>query len=197
MYNLPETGIKDIKNKGLKLFKNKTLLAGVVLVLAGCAIGAGAVTFLHDFKLPALNLTLPLQSSQTSEPYTSNVSYEQAIIDAAKNVSPSVVSIVISKNLPVYEQQWVNPFGDLGPGFNFQIPQYVQKGSQLQEIGAGSGFIISADGLVLTNKHVVSDNTAEYTIFTNDGQKYTAKVLALDPVQDLAVIKIQQKNIPN
>jgi len=191
MYNLPETGIKDIKNKGLKLFKNKTLLAGVVLVLAGCAIGAGAVTFLHDFKLPALNLTLPLQSSQTSEPYTSNVSYEQAIIDAAKNVSPSVVSIVISKNLPVYEQQWVNPFGDLGPGFNFQIPQYVQKGSQLQEIGAGSGFIISADGLVLTNKHVVSDNTAEYTIFTNDGQKYTAKVLALDPVQDLAVIKIQ------
>jgi S1-C subfamily serine protease len=108
------------------------------------------------------------------------------------------VSIVISKNVPVYEQQFVdpfsdnsnNPFGDLFPGFDFQIPQQVQKGTQLQEVGAGSGFIVSADGLVLTNKHVVSDNKAEYTVFTNDGQKYTAKVLALDPVQDLAVIKI-------
>ena len=48
----------------------------------------------------------------TANAYTSNVSYEQAIIDAAKNVSPSVVSIVISKNVPAYEQQFVNPFGD-------------------------------------------------------------------------------------
>ena len=67
----------------------------------------------------------------------------------------------------------------------------MQNGTQYQEVGAGSGFIVSADGLVLTNKHVVSDSSADYTVFTNDGQKYSAKVLALDPVQDLAVIKIQ------
>ena len=117
----------------------------------------------------------------------------------AKNVSPSVVSIVISKNVPTYEEQFVNPFGDnsndnpfgdLFP-FNFEIPQQVQNGTQYQEVGAGSGFIVSADGLVLTNKHVVSDSKADYTVFTNDGKKYSAKVLALDPVQDLAVIKIQ------
>ena len=95
--------------------------------------------------------------------------------------------------MPVYEQQYINPFGDLMPGFDIQIPQYVQKGTKLQEIGSGSGFIVSADGLVLTNKHVVSDSGAEYTVFTNDNQKYSAKVLALDPMQDLAVIKIQSE----
>ena len=76
---------------------------------------------------------------------------------------------------------------------DFQIPQQVQNGTQYQEVGAGSGFIVSADGLVLTNKHVVSDSKADYTVFTNDGKKYSAKVLALDPVQDLAVIKIQSQ----
>jgi S1-C subfamily serine protease len=143
--------------------------------------------FLNYFKAPEETPGIKTQPSTT---YTSNISYEQAIIDSAKNVSPSVVSIVISKNVPTYEQQYVNPFGDNSP-FDFVIPQPVQNGTQLQEVGAGSGFIVSADGLVLTNKHVVSDNKAEYTVYTSDGKKYTAKVLALDPVQDLAVIKIE------
>lgn len=122
----------------------------------------------------------PLQNN-TTPVYKSDIAYEQAIIDAVKQASPSVVSIIISKNVPIYEQQWINPF----------FPQYVEKGSKLQEVGAGSGFIVSPEGLIVTNKHVVLDNQAEYTVFTNDSQKYKAKVLALDPVQDLAVIKIQ------
>ena len=67
----------------------------------------------------------------------------------------------------------------------------MQKGTELKEVGSGSGFIVSEDGLILTNKHVVLDKNAEYTVFTNDGQKFSAKVLALDPVQDLAIIKIE------
>ena len=58
-------------------------------------------------------------------------------------------------------------------------------------MGAGSGFIVLEDGLILTNKHVVIDKEAEYTVLTNNGKKYSAKVLALDPVQDLAIVKIQ------
>ena len=209
MYHLPEYNIENIKNKITRTIKSRTFWGAAFLIIAGCIIGAygGAFalhyfpsetqSFLQYFKAPELNL--PESNNQpAADTYSSNVSYEQAIIDAAKNVSPSVVSIVISKNLPVYEQQWVDPFGDnstdpfgdLNP-FNIQIPQQVQKGTQYQEIGAGSGFIVSADGLVLTNKHVVSDSQADYTVLTNDGKKYSAKVLALDPVQDLAVIKIQ------
>ena len=208
IYNLPKYNFNEIKNNITRIIKNRIFLGALFLIVAGCIVGSFASmtalqyfpsqtqAFLQYFKVPTSELST-IDNQSVAKPYTSNVSYEQAIIDAAKNVSPSVVSIVISKNLPVYEQQWVNPFGDnnpfgdLNPFFNFQIPQQVQKGTQYQEVGAGSGFIVSSDGLVLTNKHVVSDNQADYTVFTNDGQEYTAKVLALDPVQDLAIMEIQ------
>ncbi|MGA2417861.1 MAG: trypsin-like peptidase domain-containing protein [Candidatus Staskawiczbacteria bacterium] len=207
MYNLPKSNIPELKAKIFKIFKSRIFWGVLSLVIAGCIIGFGigaaalryfpleAKAFLQYFETP--EVALPKTNLPTANQYTSNVSYEQAIIDAAKNVSPSVVSIVISENVPTYEEQFVNPFGDnnnnpFGDLFpNFEIPQQVQNGTQYQEIGAGSGFIVSADGLVLTNKHVVSDSKADYTVFTNDGKKYSAKVLALDPVQDLAVIKIQ------
>jgi serine protease Do len=64
-------------------------------------------------------------------------------------------------------------------------------------VGGGSGFIVSADGFVVTNKHVVLDEDAEYTVFTNDGKSYPAKVLAKDPLQDLALLKIDQGPIVN
>jgi len=203
MYNLPNFDIVATKEKVLKFFKNRKFKTPIILFAAGCILGFLITLFSYNyFPIQAgqiaqyLNipyLELPKNSDNTQNPYDSAVSYEQAVISAVKSASPSVVSIVISKNLPVYEQQYINPFGDLMPGFNFQIPQYVQKGTKLQEIGSGSGFIVSADGLVLTNKHVVSDSAAEYTVFTNDNQKYSAKVLALDPMQDLAVIKIQSE----
>ena len=62
------------------------------------------------------------------------------------------------------------------------------------EMEGGTGFIVSEDGLILTNKHVVLDKKADYTVFTNDGRKFPAKVLAIDPVEDLAVLKIEQEN---
>jgi len=212
MYELPESNIKEIQEKSLKVLKNKKFWGVLGLIIVGCIIGFSVgmaalryfpvqtEAFLQYFRTP--QITLPKTSNQSvPNAYTSNISYEQAIINSVKTASPSVVSIVISKNVPTYEEQYINPFGgnnnnnnpfgDLFPNFNFEIPQQVQNGTQYQEVGAGSGFIVSSDGLVLTNKHVVSDSTADYTVYTNDGKKYSAKVLALDPVQDLAVIKIQ------
>ncbi len=128
--------------------------------------------------------------------------YETQIIKAVKIASPAVVAITISKNVPIIEQCPYNPFSDLPPEFqqffgqNLQFYQPCQKGTKLQEVGGGSGFIISADGLILTNKHVVQDTAAEYTVFTNDGKKYSAKVLARDPNIDIAVIKISASNLP-
>ena len=189
-------------DKFLNALKNKSLWLSILLIAGFIALGFYSGAFSYSFiqskiesVLKDFNLTLPEKTNnpetqQTPQTYTSNITYEQAIIDAVKSASPSVVSIIISKNLPVYEQQWVDPFGGTGP-FGFLIPQQVQNGTQYKEVGAGSGFIVSSDGLVLTNKHVVLDKAADYTVLTNDGQKYSAKVLALDPVQDLAVIKIQ------
>ena len=134
--------------------------------------------------------------------YKPVVDYEQAVIKAVEKASPSVVSIVISKDLPIVEQCPYNPFSGLPPEFRdffgggFQFYQPCEKGTKKQEVGGGSGFIISADGLILTNKHVAADAKADYTVLTNDGKKYEAKVLARDPAQDLAILKIDTNGLP-
>lgn len=187
-YDLPKFNMDIAKNNkysALKIIKNRTIRIVIEIAVLIALLMILFFPFFQKLETPK-TIVDPLAESQ----YVSNISYEQAIIYSVKQSSPSVVSIVISKKLPIYEQQWINPFGENSP-FDFQIPQYVQKGSKLQEVGSGSGFIVSEDGLVLTNKHVVIDKKAEYTVFTNDGQKYAAKVLALDPAQDLAIIKIQ------
>lgn len=147
-----------------------------------------------------------LSSNSTSDQaalYKPTINYEQAVVDAVKKASPAVVSITVSKNVPILENCPYSPFSDLPPEFQQffgDMPQFSQPcdkggGTKLQEVGGGSGFIISSDGMILTNKHVVEDAKASYTVFTNDGKKYDAKVLARDPVQDLAIIKIDGKNL--
>src|SRR3989344_5620689 len=123
-------------------------------------------------------------------------SQEHFVIDAVKKTNPAVVSIIISKEVPKYEtyidpNQQQNPFGDFFPGFYFNIPQYRQNGTEKKQVGGGSGFFVSSDGLIVTNKHVVDQKDVEYTVFTNDGKKHTAKVVARDPVLDVALIKIK------
>lgn len=127
--------------------------------------------------------------------YRPAVDYEQAVVGAVERAAPAVISIIITKDLPVIENCAVDPFSDLPPQFKqffgpFEIQGQCERGKKKQEVGGGSGFIISKDGLVLTNKHVVADPDAEYTVLTNDSKKYNAKVLARDPVQDLAVVQI-------
>ena len=135
--------------------------------------------------------------------YRPVIDYENAVVQAVKKASPAVVSITISKNIPIIENCPVNPYSDLPPEFQqffgdrgTQLYAPCEKGTKLQEVGGGSGFIISPDGLIVTNKHVVFDAKASYTVLTNDGKKYDAKVLARDPVQDLAVIKIDAQGLP-
>ncbi len=152
-----------------------------------------------DFQsnlLPSTNQAEPAKEDISL--YKPVIDYEQAVVKAVETAEPSVVSIVISKDLPVIEQcPGSNPFGDLPPEFQdffgnggFSFSQPCQKGTAKQEVGGGSGFIVSADGLVVTNKHVVYDEKADYTVLTNDGKKYPARVLARDASQDLAVLKI-------
>jgi serine protease Do len=126
------------------------------------------------------------------------VSEDSAIVDVVHKDSAAVVSIIISKNLnQIQPDPFSNPFL-FDPFFqNRNQPQATPKGSpQFQQTGAGSGFFISSDGLVLTNKHVVEDTEAKYTVLTQDGKKYDAKVLSVDPVNDLALVKVDIHNAP-
>ncbi|HMB65816.1 MAG TPA: trypsin-like peptidase domain-containing protein [Patescibacteria group bacterium] len=114
-------------------------------------------------------------------------SEESAVVSAVNKVSPAVVSIIITKEVPVLERL---------PGGLFGLPQYEQRGTQRQEVGGGSGFIVSSDGYVVTNRHVVSDPGAEYTVITSDQKKYQAEVKARDEVLDIAVLKIKGEEFP-
>ncbi|MBX4190312.1 trypsin-like peptidase domain-containing protein [Candidatus Parcubacteria bacterium] len=120
--------------------------------------------------------------------------YDALPIEAVKKVAPSVVSIVISKYLPKIKS--VN-----APGLPFPMPNPFMFGEaegekEKTKVGGGSGFIVHPDGLILTNKHVVFDTDAEYTVLTNDGKEYPGKVIARDPVTDIAVVKIEVKDLP-
>lgn len=156
-------------------------------------------------KPDILTPTLPQSAPSAVSLYRPAVDYENAVVAAVKKASPAVVSITISKNVPVIEncKGSNNPFADLPPEFRqffgSDLPQFAtpcQTGTKFQEVGGGSGFIISSDGLILTNKHVVLDEKASYTVFTNDGKKYEARVLARDPLQDLAVLKVVASGLP-
>ena len=122
------------------------------------------------------------------------------IIKIVKKCRPAVVSIIIAKNLPKLEN-----FPDFSPflPFNFdpkelykQIPPEMFDEHGRVKVGGGSGFFISKDGFVLTNKHVVVDPKADYTVMTNEGKKYHAKVIARDPINDVAILKIEGNDLP-
>lgn len=139
------------------------------------------------------------------EPMVIDVAAEQsAVIEAVEKAAPSVVSIVITKDLGEYYNLTgpdIFPFDDFFEfPFSFRFPTSrrveIPEGQRKQEVGGGTGFIISEDGLILTNRHVVSDEDAEYSVITSEGERHDAKILAIDPILDIAVIKVETEDLP-
>lgn len=124
------------------------------------------------------------QQNELSNVDTKTVSVveDSQTIDVVHETSDSVVSIIITKDFSQYYSS--SPFDDFLYQFNNQ-----QNG--VQEIGGGSGFIIGEDGLIVTNKHVISDPDAEYTVVLNNRETYSAQVIAVDPLNDIAFVKIE------
>ncbi|MFA7319710.1 MAG: trypsin-like peptidase domain-containing protein [Parcubacteria group bacterium] len=136
------------------------------------------------------------QVSQPAQIRQNIVQEDSAVIDVVKRTSPSVVSIVISKDIPAVTSDYFDPFGFFSQGSGNRDGNGATGNAQKQDIGGGTGFFITADGMIVTNRHVVDDSNASYTVVTSDDKKYPAKVLAVDPVGDIAVIKIEGDNFP-
>jgi len=190
----------SLKISGFKkpgFLKNGTFWSVILTIFLSSFFGflAGMVSYgLFYSYLSDMNFDFSIIKSSQEKEYVPQTSQEQAIIKAVKDVSPAVVSIVISKDVPVIEQYIYNPFEEFedlfGEGFEMQIPGFKQQGTEKQDVGWGTGFIVSENGMILTNKHVVLDIEAEYTVFTSEGKNYPAQVLARDPVKDIAILKI-------
>ncbi|WP_297193054.1 Do family serine endopeptidase [uncultured Campylobacter sp.] len=116
--------------------------------------------------------------------------------DSIKDAKNSVVNISTSKTVTRARDPFFDDFFN-DPYFRrfFDIPQ--QRGGSNKEVvnSLGSGVIISSDGYIITNNHVV-ENTDEITVnLVNSNEEYKAKVIGNDPKTDLAVIKIEAKNL--
>lgn len=125
---------------------------------------------------------------------------DKRVMRTIKKVMPAVVSIAIAKHLEDLEKELpkeLYPFIPSGPrGEKLQIPDSIIDKRGMVEVGGGSGFVVDTGGLILTNKHVVSDRQAEYTVILDDGRRFPGEILSRDPINDVAILKIKTGGLP-
>lgn len=167
----------------------KTILAGGISGAVFASIITGV--FMGTYK--PIEVEVPQDSIEYSDEF---LTQEDLVIEAVKKSKDAVVSIIITKDVPILEQYYEEQPFDNFFGFNFRVPKYRQNGTEEKKVGGGSGFIVSEDGYIVTNKHVVDDEEAEYTVFLNDDSEYQAEVLSRDPLNDIAILKINAENLP-
>ncbi len=116
---------------------------------------------------------------------------DQLIRAAIAEVNPAVVSVIVTKDVPVYERYYetLDPWGWFG---GITIPRLRENGTEEREVGGGSGFIVSHEGLIVTNRHVVADESARYSVVLNDGTVYPVEVVARDTQLDIAILNIDE-----
>ncbi len=153
------------------------LISVIAATISGFFAGGIAFSYLGD------RAESDIQSGQVSQVDVSQE--ESAVTKLVQEVSPSVVSISISKEIAV---------GGLSP-FDILRGQDGRIETREREVGGGTGFVVSEDGFIMTNRHVVRDENATYTVIFNDGEQIEGKVIALHPTQDLAIVKIDKSGL--
>jgi len=152
------------------------VLVVLISMIFGSVAGVGSIILLSENNGSIAkkigitnwdNLTIPLTETKKI-----NVQESSAVIDTANKVSPAVVSIVAKSQVQTI------------------------FGNTAESSSAGTGFIITSDGLILTNKHVVSETSAVYIVITADGKNYDGTIQSVDPLNDLAVVKISANGLP-
>jgi len=122
--------------------------------------------------------------------------FNNAFVELAEATSPAVVTVFTSQTI---RQRAPRSLFDEFFGFDpFSRPGQGQQPPQEREFrrsGQGSGFIVSADGYILTNNHVVQNADSVY-VRTQDNREFTAKIVGTDPGTDIAVLKVEARNMP-
>lgn len=151
----------------------KPNFTGILLAIAaGVVVAVGLYQAQVRGLIPSTNIDLPkIQNRETR----TILKEENAIVDVVNKTSSSVVSIGVSRRV-------VNPFDP------FALPRK-------EDSTIGTGFVVSDKGIIVTNKHVVSDTDVKYTIITKDGQKYETQRIYRDAILDLALVQVNASGL--
>jgi serine protease Do len=133
----------------------------------------------------------------TADPMATINDLDQAYVQIAQKVAPTVVRVSSVKTVPASTSEGMEPFLKQFPFFPFgeQLPKQFRQHPQSREMLMGSGFIVSPDGLIMTNNHVVKD-MKEIKVTLQGKRDYKAKLIGADPESDIALIKIDAKGLP-
>ncbi len=194
---MPEI-IRGLGNFGInrKTMNKRTLILGMLFAsVLGGLIAVGSYK-LFENKQPA---TIPVQSS--SNVHFSNFLQDSSFIVpeglnfvyAAELVTPCVVHIKSTRSVSAGNEGYSHPLEEWFRDYFGDPRDYNQQ--QKPQQAAGSGVIISADGYIATNNHVI-DNSEELEVTLHDNRSYPAKLIGSDPNTDIALIKIEVENLP-
>ncbi len=165
--------------------KKRNYLGGIALLLLGAFFGAVLISGFSQHRPEYDNIQIG-----SSHPPIQNVNvdaqaFNNAFVEVAEKVTKSIVQItVVSRS---------ESKGEIPEQFRFFFP--FRDESPQERMGSGSGVIISEDGYILTNNHVV-ENATDVRVGMLDKREYKATVVGTDPLTDLAVIKVDAKDLP-
>ena len=176
----------------LKKFLGRRVIAPVLAISMVGSLAAYQVTKPVAAKAAsAVSTTAPLDDDSMG----ALLALDRAMETLAARVTPAIVNVAVTSKTKADARAQMEIPDDMrqffGPGFQFQ----QQQGPQIEH-GIGSGVIISPDGYIVTNNHVV-DGAVDLRVTMSDRRVLPAKLVGTDPLTDLAVIKIDGKNLPN
>jgi serine protease Do len=186
--------MKNSLEKNWKSLKNHRGFAAVALVLA---LGLGSYEIIKPAAASAATAA-PSAPALDDNSVSALLTLDRAMETLAAHVTPAVVNVTVAARhkAQVSEQDQDPGFGDIQRFFGpFGFGQHTRPGPQIEH-GLGSGIIISPDGYIVTNNHVI-DGATDIRVTMTDRRVLSAKLVGADPLTDLALIKVNATNLPS
>lgn len=171
----------DFLEKNKSVFIVSILLNALFLVVVSIFIN---VFYGVSFLAPANSWSGRNDSQASLSPKETE---ERLVVDVVGKSNPAVVSIVATASISQISEEQRRMFDFFAPYLDLDIP----RDGTTRQVGAGSGFFVSSDGLVVTNRHVVDNDSLDYAVVTSDGTRLDAEVIAKDPIYDVAILKVE------
>ena len=165
-----------------KIFRVMAAGIAVLMVSSACAFGAAAE---DKDAAPQFALQTTAADAQTGE---------LSIKEIAKKCIPSVVSINTETTVTYYNNEY-NPFGSFGYGFGYGYGQGRQQKQEVVQTAAGTGIIVSEDGYIVTNNHVIEGADKIRVTLSDEETEYEAKLVGTSADNDIAVLKVEASGL--